>query len=153
MSNFLVKISRSFLLVLCKVQSADICQPQNIKACFPTLRKLDSAVSSYKISCWNRKVPPRKWWNIKGEYSACTREKISVVCWSSAWQWMLLLTHNSIKSWCEKIHKRKCSRIKEGRITTCEKSSAVQMIDMQLRQRAMFCLTHRVIGNVTLKHA
>jgi len=42
------------------------------------LRVSNRMVSVYKISCWNRDVPSRKWWNIKGEYCTCKREKMSV---------------------------------------------------------------------------
>lgn len=81
----------------------------------------------------------------------CTTEKKSSLCWSSAWHWMLLPTQNSIKSWCEKISSLKGARIKQERIRTCQKSSAVLMTGMQLRQRIRFSLTHGVIGNVMQK--
>jgi len=78
MSKFLVRISRAHKIAFCKVNIADICHPRNVKECFPMLRKSDRMVSFYKISCWNRDVPSRKWWNIKGEYCTCKREKMSV---------------------------------------------------------------------------
>jgi hypothetical protein len=134
MSKFLVYISRACKIVFCKVNIADICRPRNIKECLPMLRKSDRMFSFYKISRWNRDVPFRKWWNIKGEYCTCKREKMSVFLL------VRCLTVNAATH--SQQHKEIWMRenIKPEGL----------LYRRGVGKRAVFCLTHRVTSNVVL---
>lgn len=130
MSKFLVDISRAYKIEFCEVNIADIWHPRNIKECLPMLRKSDRMVSSYKISCWNRDVPCRKWWDIKGEYCTCKREKMSVFLLGQCLR-VNAATHSQHKEiWMGENIQTKGLLYRRG-----------------VQKRAVFCLTHRVIGN------